>query len=31
MNNIVSEIKQGLIIIFMDRDIGMDREAGMAP
>ena len=31
MNNIVSEIKQGMIIIFMDRDIGMDREAGMAP
>ena len=31
MNNIVSEIKQGLIIIFIDRDIGMDRETAMAP
>jgi len=31
MNNIVREIKEGMIIIFMDSDIGMDREAGMAP
>ena len=31
MNNIVSEIKQGLIIIFMDGGIDMDRETAMAP
>jgi hypothetical protein len=31
MNNIVREIKESLIIVFLDGDIGMDREAGMAP
>ena len=31
MNNIVSKVKESLIIVFLDRDIGMDREAGMTP
>jgi len=31
MNNIVSKVKECLIVVFLDGDIGMDREPGMAP
>jgi len=31
VNNVLSEIKEGGIIIFLDRNIDMDRETGMAP
>jgi hypothetical protein len=31
VNNIMSKVKESLIIVFLDGDIGMDREAGMAP
>jgi len=31
VNNIVGEIKEGLIVVFLDGGIEMDREAGMAP
>ena len=31
MNNIVSKIKESLVIIFLDGDIGMDRKAAMVP
>ena len=29
MNNIVSKVKECLIVVFLDGDIGMDREAAM--
>jgi hypothetical protein len=31
MNNILREIKEGEIIVFLDGDIGMDRETAMVP
>ena len=31
VNNIVSKVKKCLIVVFLDGDIDMDREAGMAP
>jgi len=31
VNNIVREIKEGLIVVFLDGGIDMDRETAMAP